>query len=97
MGDAVCALLAGGGYAQFAIASAPLCLPVPDGLSMAEAAAMPETFFTVWHNVFERGRLAAGETLRVEMWRRGEAVQFRTWAVQRKVVVLSHGSARVVG
>jgi NADPH:quinone reductase len=64
-GDAVCALLPGGGYAQYAVAAEALCLPVPRGFSMEEAAALPETFFTVWHNVFERGRLAAGETLLV--------------------------------
>jgi NADPH2:quinone reductase len=64
-GDAVCALLPGGGYAEYAVAAEPLCLPVPRGFSMEEAAALPETFFTVWHNVFERGRLAAGETLLV--------------------------------
>jgi NADPH2:quinone reductase len=64
-GDAVCALLPGGGYAAYAVAAEPLCLPVPRGFSMEEAAALPETFFTVWHNVFERGRLAAGETLLV--------------------------------
>ncbi len=62
-GDAVCALVTGGGYAEFCPAPVPQCLPVPAGLSMVEAAAVPETFFTVWHNVFERGRLAAGETL----------------------------------
>ena len=64
-GDAVCALLPGGGYAEYAVAAEALCLPVPRGFSMEEAAALPETFFTVWHNVFERGRLAAGETLLV--------------------------------
>ncbi len=63
VGDKVCALLAGGGYAEFAVASADLCLPIPDSFSMVEAAALPETFFTVWHNVFERGQLTAGETL----------------------------------
>ncbi|MET0555719.1 MAG: NAD(P)H-quinone oxidoreductase [Vicinamibacteria bacterium] len=64
-GDAVCALLPGGGYAEHAVAAEALCLPVPRGFSMEEAAALPETFFTVWHNVFERGRLQAGETLLV--------------------------------
>ena len=64
-GDEVCALLAGGGYAEYAAAAAELCLEVPPGVSMQEAAALPETFFTVWHNVFERGRLNAGETLLV--------------------------------
>jgi putative PIG3 family NAD(P)H quinone oxidoreductase len=65
VGDAVTALLPGGGYAGFAVAAAPLCLPVPAGFSMVEAAAIPETFFTVWTNVFERGALKPGETLLV--------------------------------
>jgi putative PIG3 family NAD(P)H quinone oxidoreductase len=64
-GDPVCALLAGGGYAEYAVAATDLCLPVPNAVSMEEAAALPETFFTVWHNVFERGKLLAGETLLV--------------------------------
>jgi putative PIG3 family NAD(P)H quinone oxidoreductase len=64
-GDRVCALLAGGGYAERAVAPAPQCLPIPRGLSAVEAAALPETFFTVWSNVFERARLRAGETLLV--------------------------------
>ena len=61
-GDAVCALVAGGGYAEYCVAPAPQCLPVPRGLDMASAAAIPETFFTVWTNVFERGALQAGES-----------------------------------
>ena len=61
IGDKVCALVAGGGYAEYCLAPAPQCLPVPKGLSMVEAAGIPETFFTVWTNVFERGRLQAGE------------------------------------
>ncbi len=61
VGDKVCALLTGGGYAEYCIAQEPATLPVPTGLSMAEAAALPETFFTVWHNVFERGALKEGE------------------------------------
>lgn len=65
MGDAVCALVAGGGYAEYCTAPAMQCLPVPKGLSMIEAAALPETYFTVWSNVFDRGALAAGETLLV--------------------------------
>ncbi|OGT85112.1 MAG: NAD(P)H-quinone oxidoreductase [Gammaproteobacteria bacterium RIFCSPLOWO2_02_FULL_61_13] len=63
VGQQVCALLAGGGYAEYAVAEAGLCLPVPRGFTMAEAAALPETFFTVWHNVFQRGHLQAGESL----------------------------------
>jgi NADPH2:quinone reductase len=64
-GDKVMALVVGGGYAEYCLAFASHALPVPSSLSMIEAAAVPETFFTVWHNVFERGRLAAGETLLV--------------------------------
>jgi NADPH2:quinone reductase len=66
VGDRVCALLAGGGYAEYAIAPVGQCLPVPDGLSDVEAASLPETFFTVWSNVFMRGRLQPGETLLVQ-------------------------------
>jgi len=65
LGDPVCALVAGGGYAQYCVAPAAQCLPVPRGLSMIEAAALPETYFTVWSNVFDRGRLSPGETLLV--------------------------------
>src|SRR5476649_1059208 len=65
VGDRVCALVAGGGYAEYCVAPAPQCLPVPRGLSFTQAAAIPETFFTVWTNVFERGRLAPGESLLV--------------------------------
>ena len=64
-GDKITALLNGGGYAQYAIAEEGAALPVPAGFSMIEAGAIPETFFTVWHNVFERGGLKAGETLLV--------------------------------
>jgi len=63
VGEAVCALLPGGGYAAYAVAAAPLCLPIPTGVSMVEAAAIPETFFTVWTNLFDRGRCKAGETV----------------------------------
>ena len=63
VGDKVTALLAGGGYAEYAVAAAPLCLPVPEGISMVEAAAIPETFFTVWTNLFDRGRCKAGDTV----------------------------------
>lgn len=65
VGDRVLALLAGGGYATYAIAAAALCLPIPGELTMIEAAAIPETYFTVWTNVFERGQCKAGETLLV--------------------------------
>jgi putative PIG3 family NAD(P)H quinone oxidoreductase len=63
IGEKVTALLPGGGYASYAIAAAPLCLPIPAGISMVEAAAIPETFFTVWTNLFDRGRCKAGETV----------------------------------
>ena len=62
VGDRVCALVAGGGYAEWCVAPVEQCLPVPAGLSDIEAASLPETFFTVWSNVFDRGRLQAGET-----------------------------------
>jgi NADPH:quinone reductase len=65
VGDPVCALTAGGGYAERCVVPAGQCLPIPNGFSMIEAAALPETFFTVWTNVFERGRLVAGESLLV--------------------------------
>ncbi len=62
-GERVCALVSGGGYAEYCSAPAPQCLPIPAGLDLIQAAAIPETFFTVWTNVFERGRLVAGETI----------------------------------
>jgi putative PIG3 family NAD(P)H quinone oxidoreductase len=64
-GDPVCALVIGGGYADYCVASTSLCLPIPKGLSDVQAAAIPETFFTVWTNVFDRGRLSSGESLLV--------------------------------
>lgn len=66
LGDAVCALVSGGGYAEYCTAPAPQCLPIPKGLIAVQAAALPETFFTVWTNVFDRARLAPGETLLVQ-------------------------------
>jgi NADPH2:quinone reductase len=65
IGDEVCALVAGGGYAERCVAPGVQCLPVPHGATLVEAAAVPEAFFTVWTNVFERGRLTAGEWLLV--------------------------------
>lgn len=65
VGDAVCALTPGGGYAEYARVHETNALPLPAGFTYTEAAALPETFFTVWHNVFERGALKAGETLLV--------------------------------
>ncbi|WP_041522568.1 NAD(P)H-quinone oxidoreductase [Gilvimarinus agarilyticus] len=64
-GDRVCALVNGGGYAEYCVAPAGQVLPIPTGFSAVQAAALPETFFTVWHNVFQRGALQAGETLLV--------------------------------
>ena len=77
-GDRVCALLAGGGYAEYAKAPADLCLPVPAGLSLQQAAALPEAVFTVWHNVFQRAALQPGETLLVQ----GGASGIGTTAIQ---------------
>jgi NADPH2:quinone reductase len=78
VGRTAMALVAGGGYAQFCVAPHANTLPVPAGLSMAQAASIPETFFTVWHNVFERGRLQSGETLLVH----GGASGIGTTAIQ---------------
>jgi NADPH2:quinone reductase len=66
LGDRVCALVAGGGYAELCVAPVGQCLPVPKGLTDIEAASLPETFFTVWSNVFDRARLQAGETLLIQ-------------------------------
>ncbi len=77
-GDAVCALLPGGGYAEYAATPAAHCLPVPDGMDMAKAACLPETFFTVWTNVFLRGGLTAGERFLVH----GGASGIGTTAIQ---------------
>ncbi|MGE0330920.1 MAG: NAD(P)H-quinone oxidoreductase [Ramlibacter sp.] len=66
VGDRVCALVAGGGYAELCVAPVGQCLPVPQGLSDVQAASLPETFFTVWSNVFDRARLQAGETLLIQ-------------------------------
>ncbi|MCW5770072.1 MAG: NAD(P)H-quinone oxidoreductase [Rhodospirillaceae bacterium] len=63
VGDQVCALVSGGGYAEYCTAPAAQCLPVPKGMDATHAAALPETYFTVWQNVFDRGRLKAGETI----------------------------------
>jgi NADPH:quinone reductase len=87
VGDAVCALVSGGGYAEFCGAPAVQCLPVPAGFSMIEAAAVPETFFTVWTNVFERARLEAGETILVH----GGASGIGTTAV-----MLAHACGAIV-
>jgi NADPH:quinone reductase len=62
-GDSLCALVAGGGYAEYCVAPSPQCLPIPRGLDFVAAAAIPETFFTVWTNLFDRGRLKSGESV----------------------------------
>ncbi|WP_201987287.1 NAD(P)H-quinone oxidoreductase [Hymenobacter rubidus] len=85
-GDAVCALLPAGGYAEYAVVDARHCLPVPPGLSMVEAAALPETVFTVWHNVFQRGALQPGETLLVH----GGSSGIGTTAIQLARALGSH-------
>jgi NADPH2:quinone reductase len=66
VGDRVCALVAGGGYAQWCVAPVAQCLPTPHGLTDVQAASLPETFFTVWSNVFDRGRLKQGDTLLIQ-------------------------------
>jgi NADPH2:quinone reductase len=78
LGDEVCALLSGGGYSQYAFAEEALCLSIPKGLSLIDAAALPETCFTVWHNLFERAELKAGEWLLVH----GGASGIGTTAIQ---------------
>jgi putative PIG3 family NAD(P)H quinone oxidoreductase len=88
-GDAVCALLPAGGYAEYAVVDARHCLPIPVGMSMVEAAALPETVFTVWHNIFQRGALQPGETLLVHGGSSGigtTAIQLAT-AVGSRVAV----------
>lgn len=95
-GDRVCALLGGGGYAEFAVCDPRHALPIPDGLSFAEAASLPETIFTVFANVFELGRLQPGETLLVH----GAASGIGVIAIQvakasiAKVFATSRGRAR---
>lgn len=78
VGDKVCALIAGGGYAEYVVAPAAQCLRIPKGLTEIEAAGLPETYFTVWSNVFDRGRLAQGESLLVH----GGASGIGTTAIQ---------------
>ncbi len=78
VGDMVCALVAGGGYAEYCVAPIEQCLPIPQGLSMIEAAGLPETYFTVWSNVFDRGALSEGERFLVH----GGASGIGTTAIQ---------------
>ena len=63
IGSKVCALVVCGGYAEYCLAAAPLCLPIPESISLEEAAAIPENFFTVWNNIFDRGDLKSGDTI----------------------------------
>jgi NADPH2:quinone reductase len=91
VGDRVCALVAGGGYAELCVAPVGQCLPVPGNLTDVEAASLPETFFTVWSNVFDRGRLQAGETLLVQGGSSGigvTAIQLAKAANTRVVVTV---------
>ena len=97
LGDRVCALVAGGGYAELCAAPIAQCLPSPAGLSDVEAASLPETFFTVWSNVFDRGRLQAGETLLVQGGSSGigvTAIQLAK-AMGAKVIVTAGSDEKV--
>ena len=78
VGDAVCALTPGGSYAEYCTVPAPQCLPLPKGFDMLHAAALPENYFTVWHNLFERGQLKAGESVLIH----GGASGIGTTAIQ---------------
>ena len=94
VGDQVCALTPGGGYAEDCVAPAAHCLPVPKGLSMIEAAALPETAFTVWGNLFRRGRIVAGETVLIHGGTSGigtTAIQFAK-AFGARVFVTANGA-----
>jgi NADPH2:quinone reductase len=87
VGDNVCALVNGGGYAEFAVAPQAQCLPVPTGFSMAEAAALPETFFTVWHNVWQRAQIKTGESLLVHGGSSGIGTSAIQMAVAKGITV----------
>ncbi len=93
VGDEVCALLTGGGYAEYCTAPAQQCLPIPAGLTVQQAAALPETFFTVWSNVFDRARLQPGESLLVH----GGASGIGTTAIQLAKTLGSRVFATVGG
>jgi NADPH2:quinone reductase len=98
IGEHVLALLPGGGYAGYALAAAPLCLPVPSGVSMVEAAAIPETYFTVWTNLFERGGCKAGDSVLVHGGTSGigtTAIQLATaWGARVFATAGSEAKAR---
>jgi len=88
-GDQVCALLNGGGYAEYCSAHEQLCLPIPQGCTAVQAAALPETYFTTWSNLFDRGKLSAGETLLIHGGASGigtTAIQFALFAGARPIV-----------
>ena len=94
VGDKVCALLAGGGYAEFCVAPAVQCLPIPPGLDFEDAAGLPETYFTVWSNLFDRGRAVAGETVLVHGGTSGIGVTAILLAKARGLtVIVTAGSA----
>ena len=93
VGQRVCALVAGGGYAQYCVAPVAQCLPVPEGLDDVQAASLPETFFTVWSNVFDRARLQAGETLLIQGGSSGigvTAIQLAKAAGARVIVTVGN-------
>jgi NADPH2:quinone reductase len=95
-GDAVCALVTGGGYADYCLASASHCLPIPEGLSLVQAAALPETFFTVWSNIFDRAHLLPTDTLLVHGGSSGigtTAIQLAK-AFHSKVIVTAGSDAK---
>ncbi|QXQ05141.1 NAD(P)H-quinone oxidoreductase [Sphingosinicellaceae bacterium] len=93
-GDKVCALLAGGGYAEFCVAPAGQCLPIPAGLDLEDAAGLPETYFTVWSNLFDRGAAKAGETVLVHGGTSGIGVTAILLAKARGLtVIVTAGSA----
>jgi putative PIG3 family NAD(P)H quinone oxidoreductase len=98
IGDEVTALLAGGGYAEYAPAAAPLCLPIPAGLSLVEAAALPETYFTVWTNLFERGATKAGDNVLIHGGTSGigtTAIQIaHAWGARVFATAGTHAKAR---
>jgi NADPH2:quinone reductase len=98
VGDQVTALLAGGGYAEYATAAAPLCLPIPAGLSLVEAAALPETYFTVWTNLFERGGCKAGDNVLIHGGTSGigtTAIQLaKAWGASVFATAGTHAKAR---
>src|SRR5277367_125076 len=98
VGDKITSLLPGGGYAAYAIAAAPLCMPIPEGLSMVEAAAIPETFMTVWTNLFERGGCKAGDTVLIHGGTSGigtTAIQLAAvWGARVFATAGTHAKAR---